>query len=329
MIDTKLMALDHAVDDGAMRERFAATLDSGRPPVEAVRHTVLKHTPGKKCVIEYWIDMPGVAEERLIGKVYRDQRGARVFESLRRLHAAARANGAGRPPFHMAEPLVYYDDLGMLVQTAAPGVELSDMGAGGDWVGAMRAVADNLAALHELPVETEPRTLAELTHKLCRPRPDELVAARPGVADAVENILQALALVDAAGPGTSVVHGDLGLGQVLYADGRAFFVDLDGLCRSHAALDVANFLVSLRLRLGPMSPEPEQVFLDRYRERRPGESLAWLDAFEALAYLRRAAAAFRKSTGPDGLERATRLLAKGNWIARAAVDAGPRREGTP
>lgn len=327
MIDPKLAALDRAVDDEVMRERFAATLDSGRPPVAGVRHAVLKHTPGKRCVIEYWIDLPGRVEERLIGKVYRDQRGARVFKALRRLHAAA-SGVPDRPPFLMAEPLVYYDDLGMLVQTAVPGVELSRLGADGDWVLAMRAVADNLAALHDLTVDVEPRTIAELTHKLCRPRPDELAVLQPDLADAVENVVQALALADAAGPGASVVHGDLGLGQVLYADGRAFFVDLDGLCRSHAALDVANFLVSLRLRLGPMSPEPERVFTERYLERRPAESLAWLDAFEALAYLRRAAAAFRKSSGLDGLERAKRLLAIGNWIARAAVDGGSRPEAT-
>jgi len=327
MIDTKLKALEQAVDDGVMRERFAASLDSGRPPVASVRHAVLKHTPGKRCVIEYWIDMPGVPRERIIGKVFRDQRGARVYQTLRRLHAARRAQGPDRAPFHMAEPLAYYDDLGMLVQTAVPGRELSQLGADADWIGAMRAVADNLAALHELPVEAEPRTVSELTHKFCRPRPDELVLLRPELGDAVENILQALALVDAAAPGTSVVHGDLGLGQVLYGDERAYFVDLDGLCRSHAALDVANFLVSLRLRLGPMSPEPERAFTERYLERRP-ESLAWLDAFEALAYLRRATAAFRKSLATDGLERAKRLLAVGNWIARAAVDAGPRRAGT-
>jgi Ser/Thr protein kinase RdoA (MazF antagonist) len=199
------------------------------------------------------------------------------------------------------------------------------MGANADWASAVRAVADNLATLHELSVDVEPRTLAWLTHKLCRPRPDELVAARPELADPVENILQALAMADAAGPGTSVVHGDLGLGQVLFWQDRAAFVDLDGACRSHAALDIANFLVSLRLRLGPMSPEAERVFIDRYHERRPGESLAWLNAFEALAYLRRATTAFRRSGHEaDGFERTKRLLAIGNWIARAVVDAGPR-----
>jgi Ser/Thr protein kinase RdoA (MazF antagonist) len=192
----------------------------------------------------------------------------------------------------------------------------------------MAAVADNLAALHSLPVEGEPRTLDELTRKLCRPRPLELAAARPDQADAIRNILQALALVEMAGPGTSLVHGDLGLGQVIFGDGRATFVDLDGVCRTHAALDVANFLVSLRLRLGPLSPEPERIFTERYLARRPG-SLAWLDAFEAFAYLRRAATIFRKASDPDSPERAARLLAVGNWIARAALDAGPRPGGRP
>jgi hypothetical protein len=324
-LDAKLGTLALAVDDRAMCERFAATLDSGRPPVAGVRHAVLKHTAGKRCVIEYWVDIPGADEERLIGKVYRDQRGARVFDTLRRLHAAARAGGRMAPLFHMAEPLAYYDDLSMVVQTAVPGVELSRLGAETDWSSVVRAVADNLAVLHELPADVETRTLGDLVHKLCRPRPDELVALRPELGDAVENILQAVALAEAADPGTSVVHGDLGLGQVLWYEGRAAFVDLDGACRSHAALDVANFLVSLRLRLGPLSPGPERAFTERYRERRPGESLARLDAFEALAYLRRAAAAFRKAAeDPDGFERAQRLLAIGNWIARAAMDPGSR-----
>ena len=321
MIDTRLTALERALDDGAMRERFAASLDSGRPPATGVRHTVLKHTPGKRCVIEYWVEAPGVEEERLIGKVYRDQRGARVFDIMRRLHAAHGANGHA-PSFHMAEPLAYYDDLGMLVQTVVPGVELTNLAIDADWPAAMRAVADNLAALHDLPLEGEPKTLADLVRKLCRPRPAELVAARPDFADAIKNIQQALALVEAAGPGTSLVHGDLGLGQVFVADEQAFFVDLDGVCRSHAALDVANFLVSLRLRLGPMSPEPERIFTERYLARRPG-SLAWLDAFEALAYLRRAAATFRKAADADAPERARRLLTIGNWIARAALDGAP------
>jgi Ser/Thr protein kinase RdoA (MazF antagonist) len=293
-----------------------------------VRHSVLKHTPGKRCVIEYWVDLSGTTEERLIGKVYRDQRGARVFDIMRRLHAASRANGRDRPPFQMAEPLVYYDDIGMLVQTAVPGVELSQLAVDADWAAVMCAVADNLAALHDLPVDAEPRSIADLTRKLCRPRPAELVAARPEFADAVKNILQALALVEAAGPPTSLVHGDLGLGQVFFVDERAFFVDLDGVCRSNAALDVANFLVSLRLRLGPLSPEPERIFTERYLMRRPG-SLAWLAAFEALAYLRRAAAVFRKAADADAPERARRLLAIGNWIARAALGASPAPGGRP
>ena len=68
-------AAGHGVETG----KHAATLTAGRPPAAGVRHAVLKHTPGKRCVIEYWIDLPGADEERIIGKVYRGQRGARVW----------------------------------------------------------------------------------------------------------------------------------------------------------------------------------------------------------------------------------------------------------
>src|SRR5258705_3536490 len=118
----------------------------------------------------------------------------------------------------------------MVLETAVPGTELSRMGAETDWTVAMRAVAENLAILHDLPSSAETRTMADHVHKLCRPRPHELIAAHPDFADAVGNILQALALVDAGTNGhSSLVHGDLGMGQILLSGARAYFVDLDGL----------------------------------------------------------------------------------------------------
>ena len=338
MIDPKLIGLARATDDGAMREILASALHDRRPRLSNLRHAVLKHSPGKRCVIEYWLELDGTGEERLIGKLYREPRGAARFGQLKLVHEHAAANGDGQPPLGVPEPLAYIAELGMVLERAVPGTELSRLGPEADWPGAVRAVADNLAILHGLPIAAEPKSLSDHVRKLCRPSPGELMAARPDLADSVENILQALALVDAGGGGRAcLVHGDLGLGQVLLAGSRAYFVDLDGLCRSPAALDIANFLVSLRMRMGPSSAELERAFTECYLERRPGESLAELDAYQALAYLRRAAAAFRQGSGPGAHERGERLLAIGNWVARAAMDAAPdppaappgAREGTP
>lgn len=324
MIDPRLPGLATATDDSAMAAFLALALGERWPRLRHVGHAVLKHTPGKHCVIEYRVELDGNGSGRLIGKLYREPRGAIRYGHLRSVHAHVGTNGHVGHPLGVPEPLAYIAELGMVLETAVPGTELSRLGVDADWTVAMRAVAENLAILHDLPSPAETRTMADHVHKLCRPRPHELIAAHPDFADVVGNILQALALVDAGTNGhSSLVHGDLGMGQILLSGARAYFVDLDGLCRSHAALDIANFLVSLRLKLGPLSAEPERVFIDRYRELRPGESLADLDAYQALAYLRRAVAGFRPAARPEARERGERLLAIANWIARAAMDAMP------
>ena len=324
MNDLRLPGLARATDDAAMHAILARTLEPRRNALGTVRLSVLKHTPGRHCVIEYRLEH-GSGEERLIGKLYREPRGPIRFEQLRQVFACSGVNGDGWQPLGVPEPLAYVAELGMVLQRAVPGTELSRLDGGTDWPAAMRAVADNLARLHELPVPAESRRMHDHVRRLCRPSPQELVAARPDLADPVENILQAISIVDREPVAREcLVHGDLGMGQVLLADGRAYFVDLDGLCRSDPALDVANFLVSLRLKLGSGSSEAERAFTERYLERRPLEPLAHLDPYQALAYLRRALAGFRPGASAFARDRGERLLAIGNWIARSAVDSLPR-----
>ena len=68
MIDPRLPGLETATDDGAMRAILSRALGPERPPLRAVRHSVLKHAPGKHCVIEYRIEREGEGSERVIGK---------------------------------------------------------------------------------------------------------------------------------------------------------------------------------------------------------------------------------------------------------------------
>jgi aminoglycoside phosphotransferase (APT) family kinase protein len=283
-----------------------------------VWHEVLKHTPGKRCVVAYHIesgDDSGV--ESVIGKLYREDRGAKIFEQLRLLRDACRANNGVPVPFGMLEPLAYVPGLGMVLQSVVPGASLSRFGEHDDWCGAMRRVADNLAALHDLPASLgEPKSMADLIRKFCRPGPAALKADHPELAPWVDHILQRLEAVDPRREGRGdLVHGDLGLGQIFVTTSRAFFVDFDGLCRSHAALDVGNFLVSLRMRLGPGSAEPERIFTERYLENRPAERLGDLQAYQALAYLRRATTCLRTQASPDWRERGERLLRTGSGVA--------------
>src|SRR5206468_6459720 len=136
------------------------------------------------------------------------------------------------------EPLHYLAELGLVLQSAVPGKPLSAMSEGEDWSRPVRSVAENLAALHDLPASlAEPRTMAEHVRKFCHPGPDAWIREDPTLAPQVGEILRGLEAVGRSDDGPPCpVHGDLGLGQIFVDLDRAWFIDFDGVFRSHAAL---------------------------------------------------------------------------------------------
>ena len=155
-LDPRLPALRTATDDGAMAVLLAGRLEpAGRSEWGGrleVRHRVLKHTPGKRCVLRYRLAASGGSGPArvLVGKLYRPPRGERIFALQ-----AALWDAAGRLPpsaggFGMPEPLAYLPELSMILQTAVPGWPLTGLSAASDWGVALRQSADNLACLHRL-----------------------------------------------------------------------------------------------------------------------------------------------------------------------------------
>lgn len=314
--DPKLPALVLATDDEVMQQTLSALMakkgvDGAIRPAR-VQHHVLKHTPGKRCVLAYRLESAEEPPQALwvIGKLYRADRGERIFERLVHLWDVLGGDGAEEGRLGMPEPLAYAPKLGMVLQTVVPGSPLSSLGDRDSWTGPLQWTAENLARLHALPATAgERRTMKEHVKRFCRPGPEALMAECPEMVSEVTRILARLTdgAIDEAE--RCVVHGDLGLAQVFTSDSRAFFVDFDGSCLAHPALDLANFMVSLEMRFGPASAPLEETFLARYRERRPAEAVQFLEAHRSLAYLRRAMIAFRSKTTPDWRTRAARLVA--------------------
>ncbi len=309
MSDRKLPGLALALNHETMRAQLAAVREG--EDFSRVRHRVLKHTPGKRCVIEYVLDANGEphGSQRLIGKIYRKERGEVIFENLRQLW---QAGGAGMS-FGMPEPLAYLPDMRMVLQRVVPGRQLLDFSENDDLSTAVRYVAENLAALHGLAVSAgEKKSLDDHIRKYCHPGPQALIEACPQAAPLVENILAGMAQETSLnGAPICPVHGDLNLAQIFIAGDRAFFIDLDGFCFSHAALDAGNFLITLQVHFGGKSDELRRIFLEGYLSRRPPQTLAGLRAYQALAYLRRAVICFRQQAEADWRKQARRLLEAG------------------
>ena len=122
--DHKLPALARATDGRAMGVTLSAAL--GLKGTVHVRPEMLKHAPGKRAVLAYTLSGHGAQHLRIVGKLYRDDRGARAFELLWAVWQAARSTARGR--LELPEPIAYLPELGMVVQGAVAGRPLAHFG---------------------------------------------------------------------------------------------------------------------------------------------------------------------------------------------------------
>jgi len=319
MNDRKLPGLGRAVNDEDMRTLLSRALAKGqqgtKEALPQVRHRVLKHRPGKRCVIEYRIESSGDPEvQRVIGKLYRKSRGARIFKNMEALWSAARTCLHGAPVFTMSEPLAYLPELDMVLQNPVPGRQLSSFTESDDLSGAIRAVAENLSALHGLSVAAgEKKTIGDHVEKFCHPGPEALMEACPDVAPLVNDIVSGLARDDSlAGAPVCPVHGDLGLTQIFVAGDRAFFIDFDGFCLSHPALDVANFLIAVEVHHRAQSDNLAGIFFDAYFDTQEQQALTGLGTYQALIHLRRAMICLRSKPSAAWRQQVRDLLETGS-----------------
>ena len=292
----------------ALRDPHA--LISGRT-FSRVRPHVLKHVPGKRCVIAYELFDGNEACGRVIGKLYRKDRGRAIFENLQSVWRAAHAEGVSATTFAMPRPLAYYPETGMVLQQAAPGEALANIKNCDALLEAVQHTARNLAALHRLPLpQLARRSWQDHLNKYCHPGPQALVEALPAFEPLVHACLTRMAedgnLSQAP---LCPLHGDLNLTQIFIAAERAYFIDFDGMCLSHAALDAGNFLVALKVHFGEKGEILRHVFLETYLSHAPAALLSGLRTYQAFAYFRRAMIGFRRQSQPDWREHVQEMLA--------------------
>lgn len=319
--DRKLPGLARALNDEEMRRLLSSSLPhpvaGGSNLFSRLHHQVLKHAPGKRCVIEYSLEADGdpPLRRRVIGKIYRKDRGRIIFENMRHLWDAAATSGIS---FGMAEPLAYLPEIGMVLQSRVPGRRLADFGMNEDLSAAVRGVAVNLAALHGLTVSAGEKTgLDDHIHKYCHPGPEVLMASCPESARLVESLLAGLAGDESLRQApVCPVHGDLNLAQIFADETRAWFIDFDGFCLSYPALDLGNFLVTLQVYFGPDHESLTKLFLENYLKSRSQQMLTGLRAYQAFAYLRRAVICTRAPAAPDWRQQVRQLLETGNTFLK-------------
>ena len=283
--DSEMPFLAQATDPADVEWRVgrlvAGTLrggsNAGESDVRLIAIRVVRHKPGRRCLIEYDFEMGRAngAPETLTAVGKTRSRGSP--KEANGLLALLRARGFAEDAddaICVPEPIGVVGEYRMSLQRKAPGIPASSLfGKSGD-VELAYAVAEAACKLHRAAVlPRRPHSMADEI-AILRSKLGELAETRPQWAPRLARLLEECERLGARVP-TPIprgIHRDFYADQVIVDGPRLFLVDFDLFCQGDPALDAGNFLghlseQSLRLFGDPAAlSECEGAFEERFVE---------------------------------------------------------------
>ena len=307
----KLYTLDIALDSQRMshafgslaREYFGENVEVRNVGIEVIRRR------NQRCVIRYIVEAVDPATQwrhdwRVIGKVYKANRGERVYEAMQELWEKGFSREA-KDHVSIPEPLDFSSSLCMLFQEEVPGLPVKTWLKKSPEPIYLRQFARTLSKLHRCPlIPDKPfRMKDHLTR--CHPTHQFLSLACPELAPKVDYIVDSAYKIEAGfdEKNFTAVHGDFHMGQVHLEDGKAWMIDFDALSYGDPASDLGNILVFLRGKSKTI-PHVNQLidaFLEEYFLEMDREIARRIPLYEGLTHLRRACKVLRLQD--DGWQR--------------------------
>lgn len=299
--DAALPALRDALCPHAMAGHLARAvpqLSSARVEIRAIE--VMRHKPGRRCVIGYDLAVRGARDRvdhvELVGKVR--ARGADLTT-----HAVLRALWSGAFGAHMQddigvpEPVGVIEDLHMVVQRRVAGASLDALLDGQDGVRLANRVAQAMHKLHDALVPPDRVHTVEDEVRLLHERLAPVAHAHPAWNAAIVRVLAGCVRLSERVHADPIcgIHRDLYPDQVLADGDRLHLLDLDLCCRGQAALDLGNFLAhmqegSLRRHGNPDHlHDATEAIADRYLVLSNRTTRAAIDAWTVLSLVRHVA----------------------------------------
>lgn len=247
--DPALPTLAFALDAATVREKLKHGLGrlsgEGRLHLRAIR--VVRHKPGKRCVVEYDVKLkPAEGQDQkltLIGKVRARRSGNEGWRQLEAIwnagFTAEAADGICVP-----EPVGIIADFKMWFQRKVPGKTAAALLAGPDGPKLARRIADAAHKLHQANLPTEKsHTMADELHILAECM-GKLTVSRPEWQPRLERLLaRAERLGNSFAPvRTCGIHRDFYSAQVIVDGPRLWLIDFDLFCEGDPGLDLGNFI---------------------------------------------------------------------------------------
>ena len=221
----------------AQLARVPSLAAAGAGPL--VRIAVLRHKPGRRCLIAYELERYGT----VLGKIQRRRYGKSGFRLLAALRVAG-LDGEG-DGIAVPEPLGSIGAFRMWLQREAPGRRATEKIDAGDDDGRLaRRIAEAAHKLHRAGVPAERRHGVGDELRILDACLERVAAVEPRLAPRLQRLSRrcARAPEHLAGAPSSGIHRDFYADQVLVDGNRLTLVDFDLYCEGDPALDIGNFL---------------------------------------------------------------------------------------
>jgi len=284
--DPELPTLRVALDPAEVKRRFKHGLPrlAGRKGVVRVRRIrVVRHKPGRRCVVEYdlRVERPDAPREALtvVGKVRSGRSGAGAYRLLDSLWHTG-FDDESPDGISVPEPISVVKELDMWLQRKAPGIPATDLLGGPDGVVLARRIAEAAYKLHQTRVRIERTHDMADELRILRECLRTVARSEPRFAERTQRLLDACGRLGAATPDPepATIHRDFYADHVIVDGSHVSLVDFDLCCIGDPALDIGNFLghvseQSLRTlgdpdALGHVERELEERFVELSGETR-------------------------------------------------------------
>jgi hypothetical protein len=215
--------------------------------VHLIEIRVTRYKPGRRCVIEYDVEIeePDAPLEAvtLLGKVRRLRSGKSGYRLLDALWNAGFGD-VGRDGISVPEPVGVVPEFRMWLQRKVPGRAATDLLAGPDGVELVLRIAEAAHKLHQAGVTAKRRHTMNDELRILHERLPLVAREESRWTKRIERLLVACDRLGAATPEPVYrgVHRDFYADQVIVDGGRLYLIDFDLYCEGNPGLDIGNFL---------------------------------------------------------------------------------------
>ncbi len=275
-LDPAFPALGTVFDAAAMQSILSTHVAHLDPTAElkGLECVRVKYLPEISCIVRYDLKVGRDQPVAVYGKVQHSGRGQLTFDVMRCLWRL-RARETGE--LVLAEPLGYYPEYDLLLQSALAGEEISSDRHSDIFMAQCEAAGRSIAHFHNSRIVGGPSHSAEFEINRLHERLDQYRMASPQLYMMIRDLLKQITAKAQRMPTERPVpsHGDFKYNQFLYDGERFGLLDVEYFVQAEPSFDLGKYCG----HLVPSSPKhwsdsvqanlARRIFLDAYCSVRP------------------------------------------------------------